>query len=426
MMKKLRKNWLPVFAAFIGFGMVSCNNSSDTLPTIDSEKRVSIKGSASYGATSTGGRIAASVSIDKFLVNVEKLELKIDEMDERSATDSVYFDPEFDGPFILDLLADTLAVDLAGADIPVGIYDEIEFDLAPSSDASSELNGKSVLIEGRVDGIPFQFWTDEKEDFEINFPKNGGDLIVEGTGFVLVINFNLDALFGVNGTVDLSKASDGNGDGMIQIYPNDPDGNNILAVKILSELEDATEIDEDEDLDEDGEGNSEDDDIDGDGIKNDKDDDDDNDGIKDDEDNDDDGDGKDDDDEENDGETDDDEKDKEEESAINSLMMSGDWTLTNYTDQSGADLTDSFAGYVFAFGVDEELTAVNTEMQLEVEGEWESITNTDTPLLLLEFEVEDDPFEQLEDDWDIISTSTTKVELSSTSDKGTKTLVLEQ
>lgn len=424
----MKKSLIPVLAAFLGFGVVSCNNSGDPGPVIDTEKKMTVKGKATYGSTPTGGRIAAAVGINKFLVNVEKLELKIDEADERSATDSVYSEPEFDGPFVLDLLADTLAVDLAGADIPVGIYDEIEFDLAPSGDASSGLDGKSVLIEGDIEGVPFVFWTDEREDFEINFNSNGGDLVVENTGFVVVIDFNLDALFGANGTVDLSKAKDGNGDGVIEIYPDDPDGNNVLAVKILSELEDAAELEEDEDLDEDGEGNSEDDDIDGDGIDNDEDEDDDNDGTNDDEDNDDDGDGEDDDeeDDEDNGQTDDDDDDEQEESAINTLLMSGDWTLTSYINRSGTDLTEEFAGFFFSFDADEELRADNPDTQVAVLGEWEAITNSDMPILLMEFEVEEGVFEQLEDDWDIVSTSETKVELTSSSDEGDKTLVLEQ
>ena len=84
------------------------------------------------------------------------------------------------------------------------------------------------------------------------------------------------------------------------------------------------------------------------------------------------------------------------------------------------------AGFFFSFDAEEELRADNPETQVLVEGEWESITNSDTPILLMEFEVEEGVFEQLEDDWDIVSTSETKVELTSSSDEGDKTLVLEQ
>ncbi|MFT5569101.1 MAG: ribosome-associated toxin RatA of RatAB toxin-antitoxin module, partial [Cyclobacteriaceae bacterium] len=72
----------------------------------------------------------------------------------------------------------------------------------------------------------------------------------------------------------------------------------------------------------------------------------------------------------------------------------------------------------------ENLIVDNLETQIE--GEWEAITNREEPLLLLEFEVEEGPFEQLEDDWTILSAGDAKVELSSDSDEGTKTLVLEK
>jgi hypothetical protein len=430
MMKKRNKNWIPLLATFMGLVLVGCSDSSQLVPEIDLEKQVTVKSSATFGLDgATGGRLMTAVALDKFLVNAGNIELEIDETDERSASTASQSEPEFEGPFILDLLANELAVDLAGAEIPVGIYNQIEFELMPSSDATSELNGKSVLIEGSIDGIPFVFWTDEREEFEINFSSNGGDLVVSETGFVVVINFNLDAVFGVNGSVDLSKATDGNLDGLIEIHPDDPDGNNVLAVKILSELEEATESKEDEDLDEDGKGNDEDDDIDGDGVNNDEDEDDDNDGSNDDEDNDDDGDGVDDD-QEDDGEKEEDEEDDEddeddrEESAINTILMSSDWTLTSYIDASGTEIADVFTGYVFTFDQDENLIVDNLETQIE--GEWEAITNREEPLLLLEFEVEEGPFEQLEDDWTILSAGDAKVELSSDSDEGTKTLVLEK
>ena len=423
----MKKNLISVFAALLGIVVVSCD-SSDPEPTIDTEKRVTVKGKSTIGAASAGGRVA-SVDVTKFMVNIEDLELKIDELDERSASESTHSEAEFSGPFIVDLLTDALGSDFTSAEIPVGTYDELEFDLTPSRDASSDLDGKSVLMEGSIERVPFVFWTDEEESFEINFSGGGGDLVVENTGFVLFVDFNLDALFGANGTIDLSQAQDGNGDGVIEISPDDTDGNNILAVKILSELEEATELDEDEDLDEDGEGNSEDDDIDGDGVTNDVDNDDDNDGIDDDEDTDDDGDGIDDDmeDEDDDQETDDDEDDEQEETALKTMLNAGEWTLTSYIDESGNELSGEFAGFLFSFDPGDVLRADNSETQMAVEGEWETITNSDMPKLLIEFELRTGDFHELEEAWNIVSISETELELISSSDDGnSKKLIMEQ
>lgn len=418
--------------------MTSCEdatNTGDITPDIDTEKQVTVKGNATFGNVTTGGRVA--VGISQFIVNVKEIELEIDDKDERSATDSVYSDLEFQGPFVLDLLSDSLNVDIAGANIPLGIYNQIGFKVSPSQDATSGINGKSVKIEGDIAGTPFIFWTDQEEKFKVNFPNNGGDFVVDNTGFVLVINFDLDQLFGPNGTVDLSTAQDGNGDGIIEIYPNDPDGNNVLAIKILSGLEESTDIDEDEDFDEDGKGNKEDEDDDGDGINDDEDDDDDNDGVKDEDDDDADGDGKNDDDEdaedddnnngEDDGDKDhdDDENDDEGDQAteIGSYLSVGTWGVSSYTAQE--DQTDEFVGMVLTFDSKEDIKVVQGDV--EFEGEWEAITNTDTPLLLLEFEdTRNHPLFNLEDDWTIISMDSAKFELQKVKNGYTKSLIIEQ
>lgn len=374
-----------VIAAFTILLVWSCNDSvNDPAPEIDLEKLVTIKGDATYGAP--GGRIAADVGINQFLVNVEEIELKIDDSDERSVTDSVYTDSEFTGPFILDLLSDTLAVDLAQADLPKGIYDELEFDIAPSTDATSTLDGKSMLISGDIAGVPFIFWTDEEEEFEINFPKNGGDLVVDSTGFVLIINFDLNTVFGPNGSIDLSRAKDGDGDGMIEIHPNDPDGNNILAVKILSELEDAVEIEEDKDEDEDGEGEEDEEEE-----------------------------------EEEEEETDDEGEDEAEANEITMFLTDSTWVVSFY---SAAEVgTALFEGLTLTFNEFEEIVAVFDGV--EIEGEWEAITNTEPALLLLEFEVEDDHLlANLEDDWNIILMEDGKLELEKVTDAFTKKLTI--
>ena len=46
--------------------------------------------------------------------------------------------------------------------------------------------------------------------------------------------------------LDLTSATDGNGDGIIEISPNDADGNNNLADDLLDRIEDATEMDDED------------------------------------------------------------------------------------------------------------------------------------------------------------------------------------
>lgn len=103
------------------------------------------------------------------------------------------------------------------------------------------------------------------------------------------------------------------------------------------------------------------------------------------------------------------------------IAESGTWRITDFND-SGVDETSDFTGYDFTFASDGTLTASNSTNTLE--GTW-SITNDDSDSndddsndddddidFNLFFPVSDaNNFEDLNDDWDIVSTSATKIEL---------------
>jgi hypothetical protein len=104
---------------------------------------------------------------------------------------------------------------------------------------------------------------------------------------------------------------------------------------------------------------------------------------------------------------------------IESVAESGTWHITNFID-SGQDYTSDFTGYNFTFASDGTLTASNGTTTLN--GTW-SITNdssssssssssSDDIEFNIFFPVSDtNDFEELNDDWDIVSTSATKIEL---------------
>jgi hypothetical protein len=289
-MKRLN---LSIAAALISAAVLTgCQSGEDIAPELTENKLVTMRAGATYSGSSTSsGRLASASSIMRFEVNLQEIEFELDEDDPRYGVDSVYDEIEFEGPFFIDLLAENVAVNIADAEIPQGIYEEVEFELEPSTDPTSPIYEKSIVIEGTIGETPFIFYTDETLDFEVDFDNLDGNLDITESGFVLTINFDLDALFAA---IDLSEAVDGNGDGVIEIYPEDPDGNSDLSYDIMDMLEEVTDLDDEADLDEDGIGNKDDDDIDGDGVDNDEDEDDDNDGQDDDEDDDDDNDGEDD------------------------------------------------------------------------------------------------------------------------------------
>ncbi|MCK8479697.1 hypothetical protein [Psychroserpens algicola] len=103
---------------------------------------------------------------------------------------------------------------------------------------------------------------------------------------------------------------------------------------------------------------------------------------------------------------------------IQSDAESGTWRITNFND-SGQNETSDFNGYDFSFNADGSLTATNGANTLT--GTW-SVTddsnsnddsNSDDDIdFNIFFPVPDsNDFEDLNDDWDVVSSSSTRIEL---------------
>ena len=94
-------------------------------------------------------------------------------------------------------------------------------------------------------------------------------------------------------------------------------------------------------------------------------------------------------------------------------VVSGTWRITNYVD-SGINETTNFTGYNFTFASNNQVTAVGNG--LTVSGTW-SVTDSnsnDDSLNDLDFKLSFSApanFNELSDDWDIISRTDTKIEL---------------
>ncbi|WP_339612005.1 hypothetical protein [uncultured Planktosalinus sp.] len=200
-----------------------------------------------FGAKATfeSERINNELLISTFLVNVEDFELEFDDDDfgddDGGPGGNFYGDLELEGPFELDLSQPDVVFPFANIEIPLGQYEELEFDITRSSNSESILFQRSILIEGTIQGMPFVFWHNFEEDVEVDFEDTNIDIVVESNGESVVINFDLSFLFNTN-IIDLSNATDNNGDGVIEISPNDQDGNNALANLIKETIKEAIEL----------------------------------------------------------------------------------------------------------------------------------------------------------------------------------------
>lgn len=231
--------------------LTACSDDNDS----GNNGKLSISASASFTGTtakaSASKMVNESVDVTEFRVNLKEFELEVDheememEMeseseleDDDSWDDDGYYDYEdeieLEGPFELDLMEGQIT--FINARIPEGVFEEIEFKFGKSKDPDSELFDKSILIKGTIDGIPFVFWHDFEDEVELDFEDNTADITISGTPEGVVIDFDLSQVFSAAVGVDLTAARDGNEDGLIEISPSDPDGNNDLAQAIRDRI----------------------------------------------------------------------------------------------------------------------------------------------------------------------------------------------
>ena len=93
---------------------------------------------------------------------------------------------------------------------------------------------------------------------------------------------------------------------------------------------------------------------------------------------------------------------------IASTLADGQWIVTLYKENDVVQ-TSNYSGYNFTFGTDGALSATNgSTTQL---GDWSSYIDSGYTKLDLMFTAVDGPFEEISEDWRVISRTTTKIEL---------------
>jgi hypothetical protein len=178
-----------------------------------------------------------TVEITDFQISIRDVIFKIS--DDNADTSDI----AFRGPFALDLLngADAIAETIGNVAIPFGTYEEVrlKFHKDEDSPSSDPLYDRSIFIAGTIDGVPFEMWHDTSENLDIE--KSGGFVIGEGE-LALTIDFSLSQFLNSEHQIDLSEATDGNEDGLIEINPNDPDGNKDIADDLKDNIKAAADL----------------------------------------------------------------------------------------------------------------------------------------------------------------------------------------
>ena len=227
------------------------DDESNNNPMIDNSSLV-IQARATFDGTNTTSRntVNTDLNLTTFKLNIEELELEFDDIDDdndddyEGYDDDGYFnsddDVELQGPFELDLLNGTS--NIVTLDLPQGAYESLEFEFDENENPNSDLFNKTILIEGTIDGTPFEFWYDFEEELEIDYENSAQNISISNGINTIIINFDLDNLFNTSSGIDLSEATDNDGDGIIEINPNDNDGNNDLADDIKDKISDIIDL----------------------------------------------------------------------------------------------------------------------------------------------------------------------------------------
>jgi len=229
--------------ALLALVISSCTNDAT------SEGNVTLKASAvsTTGKTSLTARTAAStVVLTDFRINIGNIEFETDMEDAMYNMDPMYEDVELNGPFLLDLLDPNLTLNpfITSVNVPNARYEEIEFAFEKST-LAGEMNGKTYLIKGTINGKPFIIWSDEDAELELDFEDQSRDFTINSNDISLNIKIQLDAL--LNKLTTLANQGlllDTDGDGVIEISTGNDDSHNDIGDFIKDLLEQETDLDD--------------------------------------------------------------------------------------------------------------------------------------------------------------------------------------
>lgn len=232
---------LPLLAIFS-----SCSKDDDEV-----KNKLAIKFQATYPTSKSAdfkSILVDGVVLESFKINISEIEFEFDDDDPLFDDDSIATDYELDGPFEIELMKDgnpLEAIIVNNVELPAAAYDEIEFEFDKNNNRNSELYGKTAIIKGNIDGTPFIFWADDEIEMEIEFDELF--YLDDARNALLTVSFDLSALFNpALGGIDITNATDGNQDGIIEIHPNDTDGNRELAKLVWKRMERIIEAFEDQ------------------------------------------------------------------------------------------------------------------------------------------------------------------------------------
>ena len=249
-MKNLIKSTFLALLFGLGLSLVlqSCGNNEPGLAKVN----LKMEAVTVLSTVNPGGRVAETglVFTDVILgvteIEFETLEEEshehssdIEDSDDDGEDDNEEI--EFEGHFVVDLIAGTSTPDFGVAEITPGIYEELEIDLRPILDGDITM---FVAFEFTPDGAsePVKYEYTNRAEMEYEIEEEGGFQLDEGALNQMLIVIDLDAMFaGLN-----LNTANADADGIVRI---NGESNADLAAQIAQNLGEVMDGGEDEDGD---------------------------------------------------------------------------------------------------------------------------------------------------------------------------------
>ncbi|MFY7670259.1 hypothetical protein ACOSP6_04160 [Tenacibaculum sp. MEBiC06402] len=216
----------------------SCSSDENTDGRINLS--VAANNSAVSNKTTQVNSKNSTVVFTEFKISIRDVVFKNDDDPNSSLdTDEVMFR----GPYHIDLMANGTALEQTIGDVavPDGTYKELRFKFhkdktLPTTD---KLYDKSIYIEGTVNDKKFIFWHDTSENLDVG--RSTGVTVTEGI-VNLTVEFKIQQFLNSLNQIDLSQAVDGNQNGVIEINPNDQDGNQDIAKQLKENIKETADL----------------------------------------------------------------------------------------------------------------------------------------------------------------------------------------
>ncbi|RED93903.1 DUF4382 domain-containing protein [Marinoscillum furvescens] len=211
------------------------------------QAQMEMKAVTTNGTTSSGRTLTTGFTFTEVMVGVTEIEfetLEEEELEEGEDGEEVEAEDEeieYEGRFIVDLLAGTSNPDFGLAALSTGTYQEIEVEMEPILEGNQTVRIKLFFEDASTsDTVYVEFETSEELEFE--FEDESGFTIDAGAVNAILIQLDLDKLFA---GVDLSSAT-ADEDGVIRITDT---SNEQLTDMLVDKLEDAMEAEEEDEED---------------------------------------------------------------------------------------------------------------------------------------------------------------------------------